>query len=202
MSKPNIILDLDQTLISGEAVEEYDFENNKKKAKKFNYHNMDSYYVIFERPGLQKFLDFLFNNFNVSVWTAASKDYGLFIIDKIILANKPNRKLDWFFFSYHCNVSSYLLNNTKDLRILWNIINIPNYNENNTVIIDDYDEVYKTQVNNCIIAKPFKFLDDNSENDDYLKKLEPQLIKMKNNIKQGFKSPANFVNINLKLNYV
>ena len=35
--KPSIILDLDQTLISGEATENYDFNKNKKKAKKFKW---------------------------------------------------------------------------------------------------------------------------------------------------------------------
>ena len=42
----------------------------------------DGHYKVFERPGLQEFLDYLFANFNVSVWTAASKSYALFIIDK------------------------------------------------------------------------------------------------------------------------
>jgi hypothetical protein len=55
---------------------------------------MENYYIIFERPGLQQFLTFLFKNFNVSIWTAASKDYALFIIDKIIIAGNKNRKID------------------------------------------------------------------------------------------------------------
>ena len=96
---PNIILDLDQTIISAEADEDYDFNKNNKKVKLFKYYDMDSYYIIFERPGLQPFLDFLFSNFNVSIWTAASKDYALFIINKIILQNKKKRKIDWIFFS-------------------------------------------------------------------------------------------------------
>jgi TFIIF-interacting CTD phosphatase-like protein len=78
--KLNFILDLDQTIISGEPVEEYSIEKNKKKASKFRFETMENYYIIFERPGLQQFLTFLFKNFNVSIWTAASKDYALFII--------------------------------------------------------------------------------------------------------------------------
>jgi len=103
--KSNIVLDLDQTLISSEIIKEFDFTQNKEKSKKFNFHNMDEYYLVFERPGLQSFLDNLFENFNVSIWTAASKDYALFIIEKIILKNNPKRKLDWVFFSYHCRIS-------------------------------------------------------------------------------------------------
>ena len=103
--KLNFLLDLDQTIISGEPVEEYNFEKNKKKASKFRFETMENYYIIFERPYLQQFLTFLFKNFNVSIWTAASKDYALFIIDKIIIAGNKDRTLDYIFFSYHCGIS-------------------------------------------------------------------------------------------------
>ena len=82
-NKPNIILDLDQTLISAEVSEEHNFKKYEMKSKLFDYKDMDGYYIVYERPGLQKFLDYLFENFNVSIWTAASKDYALFIIEKI-----------------------------------------------------------------------------------------------------------------------
>lgn len=176
MSKQKIVLDLDETLISSEPIENYN-QNNKEKANKFKYHNMDSYYIVFERPGLQKFLNFLFDNFDVSVWTAASKDYALFIIDKIILKNK-NRKLDWIFFSYHCKISKFFTNNTKNLNIIWDLYKIPGYNKNNTYIIDDYDEVYKTQPNNCIRAPPFDFKEENSHNDKFLKELQIKLTSI------------------------
>ena len=103
--KENFILDLDQTLISAEAEEEYDFKKYNKKAKLFNFQDMDGYYIVFERPGLQKFLDYLFSHYNVSVWTAATKDYALFIIEKMLLKKKKNRTLDYIFFSYHCDIS-------------------------------------------------------------------------------------------------
>jgi hypothetical protein len=159
-TKLNIILDLDQTIISAESSEEYDQEKNKTKEKKFIFHNMDNYYTIFERPGLQIFLDYLFKNFNVSIWTAASKDYALFIIDNIILQNKKERQLDWVFFSYHCDLSRKLTKRSQSLSMLW----------------EDYqDEVFKTQEDNCIIAIPFGFEDKNSHKDNYLKKLENAL---------------------------
>lgn len=62
-------------------------------------------YIVFQRPHLQEFLDFLFSNFKVSVWSAASKDYVLFIINNIILKNKPTRQLEWIFFDEHCSIS-------------------------------------------------------------------------------------------------
>jgi hypothetical protein len=177
-----IIIDLDQTLISAEDMKDYDSEKHKKKSKKFTSVHMENHYIVFERPGLQDFLDFIFNgDFDVSVWTAASKDYALFIIDKIIIAGKSDRKLDWIFFSYHCDISKKHTGNTKDLSILYDVYNIPGYSVNNTIIIDDYDEVQKTQPNNCIIAYPFEFENEGSENDNYLPLLKQELIKINKN---------------------
>lgn len=193
--KPNLFLDLDQTLISAEPDEEYDFKKHKQKAKLFKYKDMNGYYIVFERPGLQKFLDYIFKNFNVSIWTAASKDYALFIIKNMILKNKSERKLDWIFFSYHCDVSSKLKNGTKDLSMLWDEYNLSNYNSKNTIILDDYDEVYKTQPGNCVVADAFEFTDEGSEYDSFLLKLIPKLEKMRKCIsKKSEKSPATLIN--------
>lgn len=175
--KLNFIFDLDQTIISGEPREEYDFEKNKKKASKFRFEIMENYYIIFERPYLQQFLTFIFKNFNVSIWTAASKDYALFIIEKIIIAGNKDRKLDYIFFSYHCGLSKkYKKDSSKELSILWNKYKLPGYNENNVVIFDDYfEDVHKNQKENCIIAKPFEFKDEDSNKDKVLKILEKYL---------------------------
>ena len=175
--KPRVLLDLDNTLIFAEPTEDYDFNKNKDKAEKFNYHDMDGYYIVFERPGVQKFLDYLFANYTVSVWTAASKDYALFVIQKIIL-QKPGRKLDHIFFSYHCDVSSGKKSGTKDLETLWDIFKLPGYSNDTTVILDDYDEVHRTQPGNCIIAIPFEFSTDGSENDTFLDALQPHMAKL------------------------
>jgi hypothetical protein len=178
--KPSIILDLDQTLISGEATENYDFGKNKKKAKKFNFENMEDYYIIFERPHLQKFLNFLFKHFNVSIWTAASKDYALFIIEKILL-KKKDRKIDYIFFSYHCGISKKKNKGkkTKDLSLIWKYFKMENYKEDYTFILDDYKEdVYNCQKDRCILAKPFEFTQKGSEKDKFLLELIPKLKKI------------------------
>jgi TFIIF-interacting CTD phosphatase-like protein len=195
----NLILDLDQTLISAEASEEMDFGKYKKKSKLFRTDNMDGYYMVYSRPYLQEFLDYAFKNFNVTIWTAASKDYALFIIEKIILDNRPERVLDFIFFSYHCDWSKYEKKNTKNLRMLWDVHKLYGYTEKNTVILDDYkSDVHICQPNNCIIATPFEFTKNGSENDTFLIDLIPQLEKMKIRIDKNNDDITSSVNINME----
>lgn len=193
-NKPSIFLDLDQTLISAEVIEEYDFEKYKRKARKFTFEDMDGYYIIFERPYLQKFLDYLFANFNVSIWTAASKDYAIFVINKFIIKNHPNRKLQYVFFSYHTDLSINYTDNSKDLSVLWNVFYLTEFDRRKTFILDDYEEVYQSQPSYCIIAPPFEFKQERSENDDFLKKLIPKLKKMKKLIDKDERNPISVVN--------
>lgn len=198
--KANVFLDLDQTLIFGEEATKFDYAKNKDAAKKFRFHNMDGFYIIFERPGVQDFLTFLFDNFNVSVWTAASKDYALFVIDKVVLAGNSNRKLNYIFFSYHCKISEIKTDRQKYLKLLWDTFNLKGYNKNNTIIIDDYkDEVYKAQPHNCILAPVFEFK-KGSENDTFLKELKEKLRELAEAVKKGdsVKNAVDSINKNNK----
>jgi TFIIF-interacting CTD phosphatase-like protein len=175
----NILLDLDNTIISSLSSSE-ERKGHKKKMSKFVWENMDGEYKVFERPGLQSFLDFLFANFNVSVWTAASKSYALFIIDNFILI-KPERKLDYIFFSYHCKESRKKQSTQKKLEMLWNRYNLKGrnyYNKDNTLIIDDHPEVFEAQPENCIRIKPFEFRDRKSYDDDDLIRIKLELEKL------------------------
>jgi len=47
--KRNVVLDLDETLISGKACnDEIDFKKDKSQLMKFTFHNMDNLYLICE----------------------------------------------------------------------------------------------------------------------------------------------------------
>lgn len=199
--KPKLLLDLDQSIISGEPIQEYNFEKNKKKAAKFRFETMENYYIIFERPYLQQFLTFIFKNFDVSIWTAASKDYALFIIEKIIIAGNKDRKIDYIFFSYHCSLSkTYKKGSSKELSILWNKFKLPDFNENNVVIFDDYfEDVHKNQKENCIIAKPFEFNDKDSHKDKVLKILEKYLKEIVLNDPENLKKHVVTINQKMKV---
>lgn len=175
----NVILDLDETLIS--AVECAVLRNQPAKLKEFQersklfkVHAMDNDYWITERPGVQSFLDFVFRHFNVSVWTAASKDYALFVVEKVIL-RKPNRKLDYFLFSDHCDVSH---DKTGCLKQLNQLFHFPRYNPQNTVIVDDNRNVSENQDNLVLSIRPFRFFAKQSETDRQLEGIQEKLRKL------------------------
>ena len=175
-----VMLDLDQTLISSELLDKsaaddgeqvYNIEENKVKARNFNFQNMEGLYVIFERPHLQEFLTFLFENFDVGVWTAASQDYANFIVKHIVIGDHPERKLKYFLCNYHGKKSSSIYSGSKDLKMLWELYKIPGRDSSNTIILDDYIEVYNTQKNNCVAVKEFCYFNNKSEEDDLLPKI-------------------------------
>ena len=158
----NVVLDLDSTLISSisdEEEHEMSDHDMKYRLKQFYWINMGNYYKVFERPGLQEFLTYLFKHYRVSVWTAASKAYALFIIKHIILRD-PKRKLFLFLFSHHCRISRHDAGGSKDLSLLWKDFKIPGMTPYNTVIVDDLKSVCDIQPDKCILVKPFNVKTD------------------------------------------
>jgi len=115
------------------------------------------------------------------------------------LNKQPERKLDFIFFSYHCDWSKMEKKYSKELCMIWDIHKLPGYSSKNTIILDDYKaDVHKCQPNNCIIAKPFEFTKEGSENDKFLLELIPELEKMKNRIDENSGDLTASVNINMK----
>lgn len=170
-SNLKIILDLDSTIISS-------LRPFEKQPKNLKGYNMDGEFIVYERPGLQDFLDFLFQNFEVAVWTAASKDYALFIIEEILL-QKPERKLSFVFHSYHGVISEKISTCPKDLNLVWKIF--PSFTPQNTIIIDDFEDVFVPQMCNSYPIPPFEASSKNASNDRELEKLKRKM----ESIRQG-----------------
>ena len=83
-----VVLDLDNTLIYSipmiKGFPKKKFPKKKSYLNQMKTHKMNEDFIVFERPGLQNFLSWLFKNFNVIVWSAASPDYVEFIVKNII----------------------------------------------------------------------------------------------------------------------
>lgn len=185
----NVFLDLDNTLISAEAIEDFPFTEKglRNRVTTMDIHDMDGYYIVFERPDLQNFLDWLFERYNVSVWTAATKDYALFIVENIILSKK-GRKLDYILFSNHCDISKKKYSAIKKLKLITETYKLDGYSLDNTIIIDDLPEVYECQPNNAVSIHPFEILDKQSHRDTALTSVRDEIEETFQKLKS---SPTN-----------
>ena len=160
----NVILDLDNTIIVALEEPERDMLSMRFQGK-FEHHDILSNGMrIFARPGLQPFLDYLFANFNVSVFTAAEQEYALFIINHFLLqkGTSGHRKVHYMFWRYHVDMGIKRYNGVKDLRLLFNVFNVPNFYPCYTVIIDDLIDVYEANPDNTIPIKAFEIVDSST----------------------------------------
>ena len=159
--KLNIVLDLDNTLLCAvdfREINNRNFDNvfnEKLKYVDFIFEEKPLY-RIFLRPNLEDFLDFLFEEFNVSVFTNAEKDYADFVVRNIILNSSQSRKLDFVFYRYHSNIVLQNYGKMKDLRFIWDMAHIYYFFPSNTIIIDDLYLVKQSNFYNCLAIKPFE----------------------------------------------
>jgi TFIIF-interacting CTD phosphatase-like protein len=181
-NKKLILLDLDNTLICAEDLASVRDESKMVKAReKFRTVRMEDYYDIFERPHLQEFLDYLFENFNVGVWTASSKDYAIFVVKNFITQpeNKVrlDRKIQIFLCSHHCNVSKkHFKGITKDLKLIsdkWHLKDLKDI-----ILVDDLENLAEHQPNNVINIKPFFYDKEEAYEDRELFKVKDDLKKI------------------------
>jgi hypothetical protein len=185
MNRINLVLDLDNTLISSISQKEM-AKNKGVKTRNLKYIDMENYYRIFYRPYLNEFLDYAFDNFSVTIWTAGSRDYGGFIIDNIITksSNKHKRKLKMFFYDENCDQSQEIFktNTPKDLRYLYNF---EGYHSCNTIIVDDLHEVKKHNEKQTLPAIYFDAKKKESETDNFLLTAISKLEEIKNKFEKG-----------------
>ena len=168
MKRFNLVLDLDNTIISSVRFDDLKNAQNRDLL----YEDMDDIYRVFYRPYLKEFLNYAFDRFDVSIWTAASRDYATFIIDNIIMKcidDKPKhlKHIKIFLYDHNCEESQemYNKNSPKDLNYLYNF---EDFNKTNTVIMDDLKDVHLANKDNVIKARYFDAETKSSEDDDFL----------------------------------
>jgi TFIIF-interacting CTD phosphatase-like protein len=193
--KINVILDLDNTLIYSIPFEKFP-KKTTTHLHKLKYHNMDNDYYVFERPGLQDFLDWLYENFNIMVWSAASPDYVEFIVKNIV--EKNGRQVDYVLNSDNCEESQEKFGDKhiKNLKMLWDVYDIKGYGPYNTLIIDDLKMVCKIQPNNSIQIKSFNTHNKNSLKDSELKNIKSKLNRVSKNFNKNINKKGEFKLVN------
>uniref|UniRef100_A0A6C0KEF0 FCP1 homology domain-containing protein n=1 Tax=viral metagenome TaxID=1070528 RepID=A0A6C0KEF0_9ZZZZ len=171
----NVVLDLDNTCIYSHEARKLKQQSNS--ISKYAHHIMDDDYVVCERPGLVPFLDWLFENFNVMIWSAASPDYVDFIAKNII---EKRGKVEHIFNSEQCDESEKKYKKSiKMLRLLWDVKDLKGYGPYNTIIIDDLKYVTDPQPHNSIQIKRF-VANQKGTHDSSLENVKQKLIDIKN----------------------
>jgi hypothetical protein len=185
MKLKNIVLDLDNTLISTVSITQLNslLENDDKVPLQFIKYDVNPEMIIFIRPHLQEFLDYIFDNYNVGIFTAGESYYAYHVIQNVILDNKTNRTIDFIMTNPHYENCFHRYGHFKYMDYITS--KVPNYTKNNTKIIDDSVLVFDSNRNNTIKAEPFDVIIRNKTNiilnkssytDDYL-------IRLKNNLR-------------------
>lgn len=151
----HIVLDLDNTLISAIP---YHVITPQHRNLRLKSHAFGNDFIIFERPGVQRLLDYLFANYSVSVWSAGSRDYVNYVVQEVISreTSRPRPRVPFLVLNRdHC-VASQQINpdSPKDLRFLWSNPHVP-FEPETTLIIDDLPDVYRSQPSNTIAIPPF-----------------------------------------------
>jgi len=177
-----VVLDLDETLVT--SINDTVYSNIKSFAPINPNMIYEKEYFFYKRPYLDEFLDFIFSNFKVIIWTAAAKDYALFIIDNII----GPRKIEYILFDYHCQKCGDIYeNNIKFLECISDYFNVKDFDPSKAILIDDLKERKDGQENNTyIISPPFKLsnVNDQDEFDDIMK--DTELLKLVDYLKTKY----------------
>lgn len=171
-----IVLDIDETLISSRVVGEDELDTIDQNRFDFNFTlewKSETYYVfIKKRPFIDEFIEYLINNFEIAVFTAADREYATKILQHLGIYDKlkffKSREslsigFDWF------KLFVYL----KKLK------SIPDIDLKKTVIIDDTKEVANRNSKNLIHVNSFQWNKKDSDSDATLLKIISLLEQIK-----------------------
>jgi len=139
VKRGNIILDMDGTL--GDNIPSHLIENPARYTRA----------VPIPRPGLRKFLRFVFAHYErVSIWTAALPIWYNQFKKEVLLPNMPDGAEFYF---ERTRLPYHTYNVLKPLSTIYAMY--PEYNETNTTIVDDNVETFKDNMRNAVHIPPF-----------------------------------------------
>lgn len=184
-----LILDLDECLIH--SVHNTQVNEMSYDFYKDSFDVLDGMYRTMKRPHLKDFLNYAFNNFKISVWTAASADYASDVLKNIGI-NETD--LEFFYSEKNCTPKYNYGDGWGMGSIVYHKkiskLSKRGWNMEKVLMIDDKPE-YIDSYGNVIGIKPF--YGDNSDSDllSMIKYLD--LIKDKENYRRIDK--RNWINL-------
>lgn len=167
ISKPSIVLDLDETIVYATPLKPKDLDNNHF----FTINFKKRVFYVQIRPNLQHFLNQISKQYDIFFYTSSEKDYASQIIDKIMPKTKQNQR----FYRDSCkNIYGYFV---KDLNVIKRPIK-------RVLLIDDSAGSAILNPANLIRIKPW----EGEKNDNILLNLLPILesIALENDLRSSF----------------
>ena len=141
--KFTLVIDLDETLIHSD----FDNELNEEYQKilQFNHEGESIMFSLFLRPGLQDFLNYIKEYFEVIIFTASRKEYADCILNYL---DPENNIISYRLYREDCiSIKNKVF--IKDLRIL------RNRTLNKLILIDNSFYSFSNQPNNGILISSF-----------------------------------------------
>ena len=165
----NIILDIDETLghnISKKLWNQIPIQDKKK----YNYLEYGKN-IFLIRPHIKKFTKFLFDNFNVNIWTLGSRGYAQWVAHNILIDGHKNRHVKLAMWSTHDYFASGISEEGygKDLKYLWIDTEYDSNIDPNNEEDEEYYDKYEDQRDHPIMLHNFYpcntiLIDDNKNN--------------------------------------
>ena len=119
--------------------------------------------LVFLRPSLSQFLEFLFANYEVAVWTSCPYFSAMPLVEAIFTPMQI-AQLQFIFTRVNCELMRNY-GSRKNLQAIWQLY--PRYNAQNTLLLDD-DAAKIVQLENWIEVPKYIATTDNSKNDTVL----------------------------------
>ena len=178
-NKQTLLLDLDETIISTERKSlawakssGLDYAIDTTSGDDPGCKNP---HIIFARPHLKRFLDFVFSRYRVGVYTAATQDYALLVIKSFFGRHSPK----FIFTRRHLCLNVNSKGPKEIASLLRSEVNttLPQaqqMTERDTFLLDDNTDCSRHQPANVIVAEPFKA---RKTRDDFLERLMKAMIQ-------------------------
>jgi len=152
--KFHVILDLDETLVHHLDRKQWDTIPESER-KKYRYYDEGTSGIYIIRPFAYELLEYLFKTCVVSIWTWASAPYAL-TVAKLLTGDRPE-KFETIWSADDANFAKQMHGKSKDLNYIWYILDKPDYQQCNTILVDNLVENTRNHSNfqNSILVPDF-----------------------------------------------
>ena len=190
-----IVLDLDETILH--SLHYHELNGNEHEGmygKIMEDDDEENQYIVFARPHIMEFMDYIFKHYKVVVWTAASEDYAKWVVKNILSLSKTSetpvhRDVQLLLSCDHCDISNEVSDGKhKDLDLLYDEFRLhessPDIFHESAIFVlfDDSSSAQKSNpgtshtLNRCVPIPPFELTEDQFDvNDDVLLQIKKQL---------------------------